>query len=105
MVAGTEVCASTILPGPMTCTVPPLNETCPPLLVDVGVAVIVTVAVDPDCNDGKLQLTTGFVEAPPQVPELTLAVTLVNATFVTAWLILAVIEMLLAKSGPLLVTV
>src|SRR5579863_3465636 len=105
MVAETDVWASTMLPGPITCTVPPLNKTCPPVLVDVGVAVIVTVAVEPDCSEGRLQLTTGFVDAPPHVPELTLAVTLVKATFVTVWLILAVMVMLLAKSGPLLVTV
>ena len=51
ILAGTEVCARTMFPGAIACTVPPLKSTGEfPLLFAAGVAVIVTVAVDPDCN-------------------------------------------------------
>ena len=48
IVADTEVCASTMFPGAIACTVPPLKVAWLPLLFPVGVTLIVTVAVDPD---------------------------------------------------------
>jgi hypothetical protein len=66
---------------------------------------MVTVAVDPACSGGRLQLTLVLVEPPPHVPELTLVVMLVSGTPVTAVLRLAVTVTPLARSGPLLVTV
>jgi hypothetical protein len=50
IVAGTVVWANTILPWPITCTVPPLNVAWLPLLFEVGIKMMVTVAVEPDCN-------------------------------------------------------
>ena len=74
-----------MLPNPETCTVPPLNDSGElPLEFGVGVTTIVTVAVDPDCRDGRLQLTIAFVVTPPHVPELMLAETKVNGTPVTS---------------------
>src|ERR1044072_7195745 len=51
-----------MLPGPITCTVPPLKlpPWLPLLVLAVGVTTIVMVAVDPDCRDIGPQLT-----APP----------------------------------------
>ena len=46
--AATEVCARTMLPGPVTCTEPPLKKASVPLLFGVGVTTMVTVAVEPD---------------------------------------------------------
>ena len=47
--AGTDVWASTILPGANAVIVPPLKDSGDaPVLLAVGVAVIVKVAVDPD---------------------------------------------------------
>src|SRR5712691_2534762 len=94
-----------MFPCPIACTEPPLNEGVLPLLVAVGVAEMIIVAVEPDCSEGRLQLTMVLVDAPPQVPEVTLAVMAVRGTPVTAELRLSVTVMLLAKSGPLLVTV
>ena len=106
MVAGTEVCARTMLPGPIACTVPPL-KVCGelPLVFGVGVTTTVIVAVDPDCNEGTLQLTTALVDAPPQVPDVTLAETNVNGTMVIWELKLSVTVILVAKSGPVFVTI
>ena len=106
--AGTDVCASTMLPGPIACTVPPLKNTGEvPLRFAVGVAVIVSVAVDPDCSEIGPQLMLGFVEplplhvpAPFRVPE-----TLLSCALVVDALKSAVTTMLLARSGPLFVTV
>ena len=106
--AETDVCASTILPGPMACTVPPLKDKAElALLLAVGVAVIVSVAVDPDCKEIGPQLMLGFedplplhVPAPLRLPE-----TFDRGTCVTDVLKSAVITTLLARSGPLFVTV
>ena len=78
--AGTDVCASTMLPCAITCTVPPLKEMGElPLLFAAGVAVIVKVAVDPDCNEIGPQLMLELDEFPaPHVPELMVAVTFEN---------------------------
>jgi len=105
--ADTDVCASTIFPCASACTVPPLKNTGElPLVLAVGVAVIVTVAVDPDCSEIGPQLMLLFAEpAAPQVPELMLALTLVMGTPVTCELRLAVITIPFARSGPLFVTV
>ena len=106
--AETDVCASTILPGAMACTVPPLKNTGDvPLLFAVGVAVMVSVAVDPDCSEIGPQLMLGLMEPLPlQVPApLRLPVTFESCTPVAERLISAVITMLLARSGPLFVTV
>jgi hypothetical protein len=95
-----------MLPGPITCTEPPLKKACVPALFGVGVTTIVTVAVEPDCSEGRLQLTMEFVEPPPpQVPAVVLAETNVNGTIVFAGLRLSNNVMLVAKSGPVLVTV
>jgi hypothetical protein len=104
--AETDVCASTILSAPTAITVPPLNDI---ELVEVlfagalGVRVMVTVAVDPDCRVIGPQLMLEFVPPAPQVPVLMVALTLLMGTPV--WLKLARITMLVAKSGPLLVIV
>lgn len=103
--AGTEVCARTMLPAPVTCTEPPLKEPAVPLLFGVGDTTMVIVAVEPDCSEGKLQLTIALVDPPPQVPALVLADTKVSGTPVIKGLRLSKSVMLLAKSGPLLVTV
>jgi hypothetical protein len=66
---------------------------------------MVIVAVEPDCSVGRLQLTTALVEPPPQVPAVVLAETNVSGTPVTEEFRLSVSVMLLAKSGPLFVTV
>jgi hypothetical protein len=77
-----------------------------PLLFAVGVAVIVTVAVDPDCSEIGPQLMPVLDDPPlPHVPEVMLAEMLVSGTPVTSVPRFAVITMLLARSGPLLVTV
>src|SRR5215472_4035925 len=102
--AGTEVCARTMLPALMTCTVPPLKVAWLPLEFDVGVITMVTVAVEPACSEGRVQLTTELVETPPQVPELVLADTKVTGTPVIEGLRLSVSVRLVARSGPLLVT-
>src|SRR5579884_1044182 len=107
--AETDVCASTMFPCPSACTVPPLKNTTPlallPLL-DVGVAVIVTVAVDPACKETGPQVMLVFVDPPPpQVPELMLPLTFVSGTPVTWELRFADTTMLLAGSGPLFVSV
>jgi hypothetical protein len=104
--AETDVCASTILPVATAITVPPLKDI---EFVDVlfggvlGVRVMVTVAVDPDCSVIGPQLMLVFEPPAPQVPALMVALTLLMGTPV--WLKLARIAMLVAKSGPLLVTV
>jgi len=104
MFAETEVWAYTMLPGPIACTVPPLNDACAPVLLAVGVNTIVTVAVEPAWSVGRLQLMTVLVvETPLQVPPMMLAVTGVRGTPVA--LKLSVIVIPLARSGPLLVTV
>ena len=105
MVAGTEVCANTILPCPDTCTVPPLNVAWLPLLFGLGITTIVIVAVEPDCKDGMLQLTVLAVDTPPQVPEVVAADWKVSGTPVTVELRLSVTVILLARSGPLFVMV
>ena len=67
---------------------------------------MVTVAVDPDCNEIGPQLKLVLVEPPPvQVPVLMLPEILESGTPVTTALKLSVITMLLAGSGPLFVTV
>src|SRR5215469_5075280 len=104
--AETDVWASTILSAPIAITVPPLKEIelVAVLLAGVlGVRVMVTVAVDPDCRVIGPQLMLVFAPPAPQVPELMLALTLLTGTPV--WLKLARIAILLARSGPLLVTV
>jgi hypothetical protein len=103
--AATDVSARTTLPGPIACTDPPLNDDGLPLLFAAGVAVMVTVAVEPACRGGRVQLTLVLVEPPPQVPEVTLAVILLSGTPVTNGLTLSRTVMLLARSGPLFVTV
>jgi hypothetical protein len=76
------------------------------VLGSLGVAVIVTVAVEPACNETGPQLMLVFDELPlPQVPELIVAVMLVNCTPVIAGSRLAVTVTPLARSGPLFVTV
>ena len=69
-----------MLPGPMACTVPPLKKMGEfPLLLGLGVAVMVTVAVDPDCKEIGPQLMLVLDELPfPQVPALTVALTFVR---------------------------
>lgn len=105
--AGTEVCASTILPGATACTVPPLKDNGEaPLLFGVGVAVTLTVTVAPDCSDTGPQLMLALNDPPaPQVPVLMLALTLLRGIPVACGLKSARITMLLARSGPLFVTV
>jgi len=98
IVADTEVCAKTMLPGAIAEIVPPLNATEDEALTDVGVAVIVSVAVDPACNEIGPQLIPVPVLPAPQVPALMLPVMLVSGTPVAA--ISARIVMLLARSGP-----
>ena len=80
ILAGTDVCASTIFPGAIACTVPPLKFTGKfPVLLAVGVAVMVTVAVDPDCSEIGPQLMPVLEEFPaPHVPELMVALTFEN---------------------------
>ena len=84
---------------------PPLKKTGgSAVLLRVGVRVIVTVAVDPDCNEIGPQLMLVLDEPPPpQVPVLMVALTLLTGTPVLAKL--ARIATLLAKSGPLFVRV
>ena len=96
-----------MLPGAMACTVPPLkNSGDAPLLSAVGVAVMVTVAVDPDCSEIGPQLKLVLADPPLlQVPVLMLPEILVSGTWVTEGLKLPVITMLLAGSGPLFVIV
>src|SRR6516164_2442593 len=102
--AETEVCAFTLLSAPIACTVPPLKKTGgSAVLLRVGVRVMVTVAVDPDCSVIGPQLMLVVVPPAPQVPVLMLALTLLTGTPV--WLKLARIAILLARSGPLLVIV
>jgi len=69
-----------MFPGAIACTVPPLKFTGEfPLLLAVGVAVMVTVAVDPDCSEIGPQLMLVLEEVPaPHVPELMLALTFEN---------------------------
>src|SRR4051812_38555369 len=105
MVAATDVCARTMLPDAMASTVPPLNVSGLPSLFAVGVAIMVTVAVEPDCNDGRVQLTLEFAETAPQLPAVTLGVMLVKGTCVSVEFKFAVTLMLFARSGPLFVTV
>ena len=77
--AETCVEARTILLGPVTCTAPPLKVVALPLLLAVGVAVMVIVAVEPACRDGIRQVTLVVVAPLPlHVPEVTLAVTLLS---------------------------
>jgi hypothetical protein len=105
--AGTDVCARTIFPGAIACTVPPLKNTGElPLLFAAGVAVIVTVAVDPDCREigPQLMLVLDVVPA-EQADEVMFAVMFENWTCVTVELRFAVTTMPLAESGPLFVTV
>src|SRR5437899_6816482 len=97
-----------MLPGAMAWIVPPLKNTGDvPLLFAVGVAVIVSVAVDPDCKEIGPQLMLGFVEPLPlQVPApARLPVTFESCTPVAVRLKSAVTTILLARSGPLFVTV
>ena len=71
MAAGTDVVASTMLPGALICTVPPLKDSGEvPLGLALGTTTMTTVAVEPDCSEGRLQLTRKFALAPPQVPVL-----------------------------------
>src|SRR5579864_8300913 len=97
--AETDVCASTMLPGAMAWIVPPLKNRDVPLLFAVGVAVMVSVAVDPDCSEIGPQLMLGFVEPLPlQTPApFRLPVTFVSCTPVAERLMSAVITMLLAR--------
>ena len=104
IVAPTCIGLETMLPGAETCTVPPLNACELPVVLPVGVTTMVTVAVEPACKDGRLQLTIAFVLPPPHVPELEVAELNVSGTPVTAELRLSVTVMLFARSGPLLVT-
>lgn len=101
--ADTEVCAKTMFPGAKARIVPPLNDTEFCALTDVGVAVIVKVAVDPACNEIGPQLIPVPVLPAPQVPVLMLPVMLVSGTPVA--FMSARIVMLLARSGPLFVIV
>lgn len=96
-----------MLPGPITCTVPPLKlPPSLPLLLAVGVTTIVMVAVDPDCSDIGPQLTPPPVELLlVQLPELMLAELNVTGTIVAAELRSSVTVIPLAKSGPLFVSV
>ena len=71
----------------------------------VGVTLITTVAVEPDCNEGIGQLMVPFDETVPQDCEEELADTNVTGTPVTDELKLSVTTMLFARSGPLLVIV
>ena len=84
--AATEVSARTMLPGPDTCTEPPLNVPGLPLLPRLGDTTMVIVAADPDCSEGRVQLTMVLVEAPPQVPAEVLAETKLSGTPVTVGL-------------------
>ena len=105
--AGTEVCARTMLPGAMACTVPPLND-CgeDPLALIVGVAVIVTVAVEPEGSEIGPQLILVEVDPEPHVPELIVADTAVKVIPpVNCGDRLSVTTILLARSGPLFCTV
>ena len=77
-----------------------------PFALMVGVAVIVTVAVDPEGNEIGPQLKFVDEDPAPQVPELIVAdtaVKLIPPVYCGARL--SVTTMLLARSGPLLVTV
>ena len=104
--AETDVCATTMFPGANAVTVPPLKDAPLPLLLAVGVAVMVRVAVDPDCSEIGPQLILTFVVAPlPHVPELMLPLMFVSGMKVTPGLMSAVMVILLARSGPLLVIV
>src|SRR5579872_1861374 len=97
-----------MLPGPITCTVPPLKlpPSLPVLLLAVGVTTIVMVAVDPDCSDIGPQLTLPLVELLlVQLPELMLAELNVSGTIVAAELRSSVTVIPLARSGPLFVSV
>src|ERR1700745_3145736 len=106
MAAGTEVDARTMLPCAVTCTVPPLKDCGEvPLALALGTTTMTTVAVEPDCSEPRLQLTTKFVVAPPHVPVLAVADTNVSGMPVTAGLKLSVTAMLFARSGPLFVIV
>src|SRR5579862_9264774 len=104
IVAGTKVCARMLFPGPSTCTEPPLNDS-----GDVpfwfGITTTVTVAVEPDCKEGIVQLITALVDTPPQVPAVVLAETKVKGTNVYWELKLSVSVTLVARSGPLFVIV
>ena len=106
--AGTDVCARTMFPGAIACTVPPLNA-CgeDPLLLIAGVAVTVTVAVDPEGREIGPQLI--LVEVDPEalhVPELIVADAEVKFTPPVYWgARLLMTSILLAKSGPLFCTV
>ena len=67
-----------MLPGAIAEIVPPLNATEDEALTDVGVAVIVSVAVDPACNEIGPQLIPVPVLPAPQVPVLMLPVMFVS---------------------------
>jgi hypothetical protein len=91
----------------MACTVPPLKGTAEFAPLAVGVAVMVSVEVEPDCSEIGPQLILGFVDPLPlQVPApFRLPETFVSCTCVTERLKFAVITMPDARSGPLFVTV
>ena len=72
--------------GDSAIIVPPLNAKAwgVPVLGAVGVAVMVSVAVDPDCNEIGPQLIPMPVDPAPHVPVLMLPVMLVSGTPVFA---------------------
>ena len=76
-----------------------------PLLFGVGVTTIVTVAVEPACSDGRLQLTTALVRTAAASPGTGAGRNKCQRHTRNRWLRLSSTVMLLATSGPLLVIV
>src|SRR5579863_9541191 len=98
--AETDVWAGVMLSGEETETVPPLKIAVPPVLFGVGVSTIVTVAVEPDCNEGIVHEALIPVVPAQILPAVTLALSKVTGTEVVDVLMSSLTVMLLTRSGP-----